>query len=370
MKQKKVLHIAPGFLYGGIEKRLVDWYKLMDRDLIRFDVVKVTPDTPNRLVAQIEELGGKVFSIPPLGARTAIAHIQAIRNIVREGNYTAIHSHSLSYGYFPLKEAKKLGCKKRILHSRTIKSNPGEHMVAAKNVLAHLSQIYATDFFACSNEAGDAAFRGRHKFRVINNGIFLDSFTYDQQIRRAKRYELGISDEFVVGYVGRFSPPKNIPFLFRMFALLHKKKPSTKLLVVGDTNDIPSIKAEVDIITEQNDMSDSIIYAGRQEQTTAWMDAMDAFVLPSLFEGFGTVSVEAQANGLPCVLSDNVPVSTNVTGEAIYLPLIEERWVEELLGLSSHARNPGDIQKIADAGFDVRTTAKWLEQFYLSEVDN
>lgn len=364
----KVLHIAPGFLYGGIERRLVDWYAFMDRDRIRFDVVKVTPNMPNPLVDEIRKLGGDVFSIAPLGPKSSIKHVKQMSEILESGQYDVIHSHGLSYGYFPLRKARQMGCLKRILHSRTTGNNPGEKMTAIKDFLAEQSLRYATDFFACSKEAGESAFKGKYPFHVVNNGIFLEKYTFKMNQRTAVRARLKIGPSLTIGFVGRFSPPKNIPFLFHVFGQLHRVIPDCRLLIVGDTGDNEAIRDEASRIAADYGVTKNITYVGRQEDITPWLAAMDIFLLPSLFEGFGTVALEAQANGLPCLLSETVPRSTQVSDLVRYLPINDSgAWVEAIISWKELPRAGGNLARIAEAGFDVRTTAKWLQDFYLSD---
>ena len=366
MPAVKVLHIAPGFLYGGIESRLVDWYKCIDRDKVRFDVVKVTPDIQNDLVDEIEKLGGKVYTVPPLGLKTIGQHIQGMRKIINDNQYDVVHSHSLPYGYIALKLAKKSGCKRRILHSRTVRQNPGDRMVMVKEILGHMSIKYATDFFACSQEAGIAAFGNKRTFTVIQNGIFLNDFIFDSECRRLMRQRLEVDSSFVLGFVGRFSTAKNIPFLCEVFSLVHDSFPDTTLLIIGDAQENTDIKNQCLSIVKAHNAQDDIIFAGRQNDVGKWLNTMDVLLMPSLFEGFGTVAVEAQANGLPCVLSDTVPQMTKVSDDAYYLPLDRvDTWVETIAKLRNKKRIGGNIQKIRDLGYDVATTAKWLQEFYL-----
>ena len=275
----KVLHIVPGFLYGGIESRLVDWYKCIDHDKVRFDVVKVTPDVPNNLVDEIEQLGGKVYTVPPLGVMTVAQHVSEMRKIINNNQYDIVHSHSLSYGYISLKLAKKSGCARRILHSRTVRLNPGDRMVAVKEMLGHMSLKYATDFFACSHEAGIAAFGNKRPFTVVQNGIFLNDFIFDREYRTLMRHRLGVEDSFVLGFVGRFSTPKNIPFLCEVFSIVHDSFPNTKLLIVGDDKENIEIKNQSLSIIKAHNAEEDIIFAGRQNDVGKWLNIMDALLL-------------------------------------------------------------------------------------------
>ena len=368
MTKIKVLHIAPGFLYGGIESRLVDWYACMDRANIQFDVIKVTPDQPNSLVKQVEDMGGRVFSIPPLGAKTAFQHFKAVKIIMQATKYDVVHSHSLSYGFYPLFLAKRQNIPLRILHSRTTSYNPREKHILISTALGKLAIPIATNRFACSVAAGEWAF-GSRSFQVINNGIFLDRFQFDESHRAGKRKELGIEGSFVLGYVGRFSSAKNVLFLLDVLQNVIQEQNNAVLIMVGE--DQGEIAEQFKAKADKLKLSDHLIYAGRQDQTQMWYSAFDVFLLPSLFEGFGTVAIEAQASGLPCVVSTGVPESVKVSDRISFLDLDDPAaWADKILEYYHCERLPGDIAGIRDAGYDVRTTAKELERLYCSMPDS
>lgn len=363
----KVLHIVPGFLFGGIESRLIDWYSCMDRDAIQFDVIKVTPDAPNPLVDQIQAMGGHVFSIPPLGIKTAIRHFRLIKSIMQKTQYDVVHSHSCAYGLYPLFLAKKMGIKLRILHSRTTNYNPGDKHVFISKAMGKAAVPLATKYFACSEEAGIWAFRG-HSVEVIKNGIFLDTFALDEQNRIQKRQKLQLETAFVLGYVGRFSTQKNVPFLLEILKRVVEVHSNTILVMVGE--DQGKVANQFKQSAQEMGLEKHILYAGRQDHVQEWYQTFDVFLLPSHFEGFGTVTIEAQASGLPCIVSTGVPKSVKVTEEVSFLDTTDPiPWVEKCLSYVGKARNPGDIERIREAGYDVKTTANKLKALYLSAKD-
>lgn len=360
----RVLHVAPGFKYGGIESRLVDWYSGMDRNQVHFDVVKVTPDESNPLVEKMRELGAEVYSIPPLKIKTWKQHFSEMKRIIVSGKYDVIHSHSTAYGFYPMLLGKKLGIKKRILHSRTTSYNPGEKHVLVSRCLSKMAIPLATDYFACSEEAGVWAFGRKKSVKVIRNGIMLDDFKFSQEKRYSIRHQLGIGDdETVYGYVGRFSTAKNIPFLIDVFSEVSKKNRNSKLLLVGDG----PLYDELIYLCRENSIEKDVIFAGYQINVADWLNAMDVFVMPSHFEGFGTVAIEAQANGLPCVLSNGFPEVVKVLEHTVLLPLSNiDKWIETLNKYKDYKRRIDSIKIINDKGFNVLETIKFLEEFYAS----
>lgn len=365
MDKKIILHIVPGFLYGGVESRLIDWYSCINHQKIQFDVIKVTPDTPNNLVDRFEEMGGHVFSIPPLGTKTVFKHIQAVKYLMEKTPYDAVHAHSLEYGLIPLLYAKKMGIQKRVLHNRAAGFNPNEKHILLSKILGKFALWFATDFFACSEEAGKWAFGDNRPVKVIRNGIHLDEFRFDIIQRQEKRDKLQINDRLVLGFVGRFSTAKNVLFLLDVLKNVVDNHDNSVLIMVGD--DKGDLAEEFKHKAFDLGLLEHILFAGRQDHVQGWYQIFDVFLLPSHFEGFGTVTIEAQANGLPCIVSNGVPKSVKVTDEVSFLDITDPiPWAQKCLSYVGKERKPGQIERIREAGYDAKRTAEELEAFYLS----
>lgn len=364
----KVLHYVPGFDFGGIESRLLDWYKNVDRDKVKFDLLVQTNIEKNELINEFIDIGGDVFVLPGFSPRTYIKHKKKLKDFFLENSdYDVIHCHS-TIGYFVLKEAKKTGIPLRIMHSRTTNFNPGEKQVLLRKILQRISPFYANHYFACSKEAGEWVFSKRitesNRFRVIDNGIEASKFIYDQKIRDELRTELGIKDEFVIGNVARFSTAKNHNFLIEVFYEILKAHQNSKLLLIGDG----PTEYETREQTKKLGIEDKVFFIGRKKNVEDYMQCMDVFLFPSHFEGFGTVAVEAQAAGLHCIVSSGVPHSVDITDLVEHLALSEgiNYWADKVLRYVDGYERKNMYQQISDAGFDVITTAKWLETFYIN----
>ena len=183
-----------------------------------------------------------------------------------------------------------------------------------KQALRPFSKKYATDYFACSELAGRWLFGDKTfeqgKVTIINNAIDLDKFKYDEKVRKEKRKELNINDDtLVVGHIGRFVAQKNHTFLIDIFSELHKKEKNSILLLIGQGPLIGEIKQKVETLG----ISDSVKFLGQRDDVNELYNAMDLFLFPSLYEGLGMVLIEAQANGLPCIASTEVPKNARVS---------------------------------------------------------
>lgn len=367
MKPVKVLHYIPGFDLGGIESRLLDWYRNIDRTKVQFDVLILT-DLDNELVREIQALGGNVYKISNFSFKTIIKFMKDIKKFFSENNdYSVVHCHSLTTGYFILKEAKKYGISSRIIHSRTTSLNSEEKFLFVKNQMKNKTPSFATDYFACSQEAGKWAFNKKKlqssKFMVINNGIEIKKFIFNLEKRKQLRGKLKIENSFIIGNVARFTSSKNHEFILKVFSEVLKKDETSKLMFIGEGPTEKKIKQ----IANEMGILDHILFLGRKNNVEDYMQCMDLFLFPSHFEGFGTVAVEAQAAGLPCVVSEGVPKSVDITNLIEHLPLAKEpaEWAKYILKFRDGYERENMYNEITQGGFNAETIAKWLENFYL-----
>lgn len=231
-------------------------------------------------------------------------------------------------------------------------------------MMNYFARSYATDYFACSQQAGEFAFGKTNKFLIINNGIELKKYRFDEGIRDRIRQELELNNSFVIGSVCRFTKPKNLPFIIDIFIELIKKESKAKLLLVGDG----PLKNYVNDRFAEVNMLDKLILVGKKDNVWDFYFAMDVFLSPSLWEGFGTSVIEAQAAGLPCVVSDQFPSLTKISEYTLRLSLSNPItfWVEQILKLKNHRDNQIILQKISDAGFDITKVSQELQEFYQS----
>lgn len=222
----------------------------------------------------------------------------------------------------------------------------------------------ATDLFACGVEAGRWMF-GTDNFTVVRNAIDVDAYAFDEARRKRARAGLGIAAPApVVGHVGRFDPVKNHAFILEAFSELLKLHPDAVLLLAGDGE----LRPDAERRASELGITDSVRFLGVRSDIPNLMQAMDVFILPSLYEGLPLVLVEAQASGLPCVISDSVPSDCDLKGSDISrvsLSVSPTRWAEALSGAFTDKDRTGGADAVRTAGFDARETAAWLQNKYL-----
>ena len=192
---------------------------------------------------------------------------------------------------------------------------------------------YGTEFYGCSVKAGEWLFPKKivnsSKFCVIHNAVDREKYRYSVQKREEIRGSMGITDQFVIGHVGNFCYQKNHYFLLDVFEEVHKKDPNTVLLLAGDGVRFEKVRQ---IVAEKN-LEDVVKLLGRRSDTDYLYQGMDAFLLPSNFEGLPIAGIEAQSAGLPCFMSDEITKESKITEACYFIPLKSgaKYWAEEIL---------------------------------------
>lgn len=362
-KPLRIAQVVGNMVGGGVEAVVMNYYRNIDRSKVQFDFIVY--DTSTHVPQEeIEELGGRVFFIP--NYKHFCAHQKALLKLFKENKYDIVHSHLNTLSVFSLKMAKKAGVKVRIAHSHSTSNKKEWKRNIIKNILRPFSKKYATHYFACSEMAGrwlfgDKTFE-RGEVTVINNAIDLDRFKFDGEKRNELRAELGLKENFVIGHIGRFMSQKNQTFLLDVFNEVQKTRTEARLLLLGDGPMYDEIKAKA----EKLGLKDKVIFAGVQPNPEKYYQAMDCFVLPSLYEGLGIVLVEAQACGLPCIASTEVPEVADITGEVDFLSLNEKLnvWASHIMQLHINSDREQYSQNMRGTKYDIVSEAQRLLELY------
>lgn len=366
----KVLHYTPGFLYGGIESRLLDWYRNIDRTKIQFQIIKLNniDDTDN--INEFVSLGGKFHDLNPFNLKYGFKLEKDIYNVIINEHIDIVHVHDTNTGLLALRAAKKAGIKCRILHSRTTDFLPNEKNKIIKQIFMKIAPEYATDYFACSYEAGifGCGYNNKDKVVVIKNGIQDNYYCFDKCKREKIRNEIGINNKFVIGSVSRLSRQKNIPFLLNVFSEYSKEDPDAVLLLVGggESNIVDQYLVDNPLIY------DKVIMLGTKKNIWDYYMAMDIFCGTSYYEGFGTTAIEAQASGLPTLVSTGFPLSVEVSDFIKRLEISDSsisQWLSSIKHYKNKRFSDEGLKCVVDSGYTAKQVAADLEQFYLEGVN-
>ena len=353
---------------GGIAAVVLNYWKYMDAKEYSFDIALYTE--PGMLGQKLISMGARCFKLPPkhLGIK---AHCDALRALLTEHHYDAVHVHGADTAYVSLRVAKRCGVKIRIAHSHSAAKNKTLNQRLRLAASAILNPIYATDLLACGRLAGERCYgklnTKRKMFTVLPNAIDTERFAFDPAARERVRRELGVSDKYVIGMVGRLSPQKNIPFALNVIRALHERVPDSALLVVG----VGEQQKELERTIEENSMADYVRLLGKHADVENYYQAFDLLLMPSLYEGFPVVGVEAMASGLPIVLSDTITDELNFGDDVYFLPLGNAaQWatlLQELRPKTDPALRTQRQRRVKENGFEIRDAAKKLEAIYSSK---
>ena len=264
---------------------------------------------------------------------------------------------------FPLFAAWLAGAKVRILHNHTTDTKTEGFRTILKRVLRPFAKLFANRYWACSNLAGEWMYGKKAvqsgKITIIPNAIDLERFAFNSYKRKSLRKKLGLDDKFVLGHIGRFVYQKNHSFLIDVFEEVVRVKPEARLMLIGDGELRKTIEEKVVNLGLQ----DKVLFLGNRNDVADLYNVMDVFLLPSHYEGLPVVGVEAQANGLKCIMSDQVTEECRLTDNVYFISINQKarKWVDEIVK-DEKKRNREVIEKIKRAGFDIRESAKKLNR--------
>ena len=238
-------------------------------------------------------------------------------------------------------------------------------------IVSKILRISAPDYFACSDVAAEWLFPRKiyrkKQYKLINNGIDTELFAFSEEYRKEVRDMLGIAQNtLVVGAVARFMEQKNHMFMLEIMHKALEYNPDTVLLLIGEGK----LEEQVKERAAELGIGRSVIFAGTSPYVYKYLSAMDVYLMPSLFEGLGIAALEAQANGLACLVSENVPKQVKMCDSVVFKPLDDgaDEWAEELLGLAKLRDNGEQARRrMTDKGYAIERTADILKRFYKSK---
>lgn len=344
----------------GVERFVMNCYRFIDRDKIQFDFYAHDDSTriPRR---EIEALGGRVFTVPPY--QHLRKYLNALEGLFRQNAYPIVHAQIGTMSVFPLYAAMRAGVPIRIAHCHSTSGKGEWKRNAMKCALRPFSKVFATHCAAVSTCAGEWLFGKRAVKRgevtIFNPVIDINAYRYNETIRAQVRREMQLDGRFVVGHVGRFCYQKNHEFLLDIFQAIRIRRPDALLMLVGDGDMMGSIVKK----SEALGLRDDILMLGNRDDVNRLYQAMDVFVLPSRYEGFPAVAIEAQIAGLKVITSTQVTTEAKLRGDMSYLDLSAgaDCWAREALLAETEERScVGDFMS-----YDITVQAGRMEQFYM-----
>lgn len=364
MDKIKILMVLGNTRRGGTQAFIMNILRNIDRNRYQIDFA-LNLDFEGGWGPEMRSLGSELFILPVFKVFNWISYKRAWNDFLDERHYDIVHGHTTNSAGIYLNVAKQKGCRTIAhIHSTGFRGNFVERIT--KRFFSKLTKKYADYWFACSEKAAQLLYGEAYKsfphYFEMPNAIDVKRFEYNENIRKRIRKELEVDDNtFLCGHVGTFSVPKNHSFVLDVFAEIVKKKPISKLLLIGEGVLLEPTKEKA----EKLGILDKIVFRKNLKNVNEHMMAMDLFIFPSLFEGFGMVSLEAQATGLNVIQSDVIPKDTLLT-ECV-LPMSLEQpaslWADKALTMSPKNRVEMN-NKIVNTKYNLSRTVELITRLY------
>lgn len=381
----RVLHVLGNTNLGGAESRIMDLYRHTDRNRVQFDFL-VHSGEEGFYEKEIRELGGRIFRVPRFRIYNYFSYRKALKEFFQKHHeFALVQGHMTSTAAIYLPIAKKAGVKKTAAHARSAGVDKGLKGIMTRFLRRNLADK-ADYLFTCSELAGISVYGEKAvqegKTIFIPNAIDCAGFTFDPEKRKKMREELGLTDALIIGHVGRFHYAKNHEYLLRVFAELCRMSAGAggstaetgadqkyHLILLGEG----PLMEDTRKLAEELGVADRVHFLGNHKNIADYYQIMDYFVYPSRYEGMPGTIVEAQASGLPCLMSDAICREVIAT-ELVETMSIEKEpkvWAEELQRridalVPKQVNREKYAAKMAAAGFDVQAQAERMMRFYES----
>lgn len=360
----RVLHVIGKMDRAGAETVIMNIYRNIDRERIQFDFMVFSSEEGD-YDSEIKQMGGRIYRMPQFKWYNYFELYKKFYSFFKKHPYKIVHGHRGSLAPAYLKAAKDNGAY-TIAHSHATNSNRFFEGIAFK-VLSYRVRYIADHFFACSRQAGIDRFGKKitesEKFDVLKNGITSDNYKYSEERHQQLKKKYGLDNKLLIGHVGRFSLEKNHRFIIDVFDKIYKEKTDSVLILLGRGKEKKSIEKYV----EEKNLNKQVLFWGVRDDIADMMNLFDAFIFPSLYEGLGIVGIEAQAAGLPCFFSENIPQEAIVTNHVWQWNLEwgDEKWAINIMKILNKFQRIDSQKNILDAKYDIKNVAKDLQSFYL-----
>lgn len=369
----RVLQIIGRMDRGGIETMLMNLYRHMDRDRVQFDFL-AHYGREAAYNEEIRSLGGRIYEMPALKDEDHVyywrlfPYIKALNVFFKEHpEYQVIHGHMTNTAVIYMPIAKRHGVTCLISHSHNTRGKAGLPGLVTNFLQKPICKC-ATDFFACSEAAAHWFYPEKliqaGKVQVLANAVDAQRYRFDPEKREQIRRELRLDGKLVIVCVARFRPEKNQIFLLDVLRDMRKLRENVVFVFAGEGPCEEDVKNKA----KASGLGEYTRFLGMRTDIPDVLSASDAFVLPSLWEGLPVTVIEAQANGLHCVVTEGLTEEMNALDLVEYVPLQQgpEAWAQALLRAADHPRRD-TYEKIKASGYDINTTAPWLQNFYLKK---
>ncbi len=355
---------------GGIETVIMNYYRQIDKNKIQFDFLCNTQEVAYE--DELKQTGASIYKITPR-SKNKIKYTKDMKKFFSQKSceYSAIWVNVCSLANIDyLKYAKKYGIPKRIIHCHNSQNMDSKLRGMLHLINKQFIDIYATNFWTCSNDSNKWFYPKRlinkNKIKIIKNAIDVSDYKFDKDVRDKYRKMLDLENKLVIGNVGRLHFQKNQTFLIDIFYEISKEEKNSILLLIGQGEDEQSLKNKI----KELDLEEKVKILGSRNDVSKILQAMDIFVFPSIFEGWGIALIEAQAAGLKAFASSNViPYETKMSDNFEFISLNEsaKEWAKKIIENKNYDRVENMtqcIKQIQEKGYDVKIEARKFQSFF------
>lgn len=373
----RVLNVFGVMNMGGAETMTMNVYRHIDRNNIQFDFLCMS-NKKGDYEEEIKSLGGKIYKISAPSDVGYIKHIKDIINICKKyGPYQAIHIPTMFHSGIVCLAAYIAKVPIRIVHSHSASEDDKSMKRKIYNIICRrLINFFSTEKLACGEAARDFLFgnnkRAKKDVIILKNGIDIQKFSnVDIEEKLKIKEQLNVSEnDFVIGHIGSFVKVKNHKFFIKLAKAMKNKNMKFKILLIGDGE----LKGKIEEEIKENNLEDKFILTGKRNDINMMISVMDVFVMPSLYEGFPMVLIEALASGKNCVVSDTISKEVDIDkGSIDFVNLNDDIqiWIDKIIKQAKRTVNKQSrIKILQENGFSIEDTTNILTKIYLGEEDS
>ncbi|WP_180036737.1 MULTISPECIES: glycosyltransferase [unclassified Acinetobacter] len=322
----KVVHALGGTLQGGVFNMVFNFNKSLSKEVC-FVYLVMKDNVKKDIIAEIEKNGGEVVILPNF--RNFLSYIIFLYIFYKKNckNIDVVHVHNPNIGLFDFVFARIFKIKIRVLHSHSDKFSRKYFNSLLNKCVNNLLNFFSTNRLACSKNAGLAKFKSQERFDILLNGIDLEKYRFSERERKDFKSNLNLHDKIIIGHVGAFISIKNHVFIIEVFRKLCLLSERYHLILVGDGE----LRHNIETKVKDYGLEGRVLFLGQRNDVEKILNIFDYFLFPSLFEGLGIGLIEAQALGVNCFASNNIPKETNITDLIVYLDLNVQTWVDAII---------------------------------------
>ena len=370
--EKRILVVGMSPYRGGMESYIINLYREIVKRGYQFDFYVPHNSPKLSYEDEILRLGGHILRMAYGRTENMLLHWGNMKKALSMPNVLGVYINTcvlVDIDFVQMAEWMRKPI--RVVHSHN-----SDYMSELSRINTFLEKRnkaavgkITSDLFACSDVAGQWMFGRDEKYQIVHNGIDIEKYGYNGEVRDRIRKQLSLENRFVVGTVGRIQYQKNPEYIVEVFDRIRKKNDNAVLLWAGDgdVDEVQRIRKKI----EQLGLSSEVLLLGSVSNVNELYQAMDVFLLPSRFEGLPFVLIEAQCAGLKCFVSDAVTSEADISGNITFLNIHEdaEVWADCIVSNTIEPRQDC-TQMIASSGYDIRQTADMICKIFGEKGNN